>query len=255
VCHRCGTFLCALDRVLLEGRAFCGSCAALPEVDYLEAFRLRYWGRRDGWAFLYGAGGTLLSGLTLVYSAAALVRARQLPGPSQLLSMGFWAMEAAICAGFFFGLRWARLGMVLQSPALAIILVLTGGVAQANLIGTLVLPAGICLAIFLDTRNQLFFRVPISRSRLRRAWDLYANNTLARTGLSLSASGLVFIGLSAPGLICSIVALRRVDPDAHPPIGRRGQAIAGIVFGVIGTIEAVAVAIYLARGGFPRGFP
>jgi hypothetical protein len=30
--------------------------------------------------------------------------------------------------------------------------------------------------------------------------------------------------------------LRRVDPSAYPPIGRKGYAIAGIVLGALGTL-------------------
>ncbi|WP_257459184.1 hypothetical protein [Archangium lipolyticum] len=37
-------------------------------------------------------------------------------------------------------------------------------------------------------------------------------------------------------LVCSIIGLRRVNPNAHPPIGRKGQAIAGIVLGTVGCL-------------------
>jgi len=39
------------------------------------------------------------------------------------------------------------------------------------------------------------------------------------------------------GLACSIYGLTRVNPTAHPPIGRKGQAVAGIILGALGVVE------------------
>jgi hypothetical protein len=67
-------------------------------------------------------------------------------------------------------------------------------------------------------------------------WDRNANNSVARSGLQLSLASL-FIPLFAPlGLGFSIVGLRRVDLGARPPVGRKGQAIAGVVIGALGMV-------------------
>ena len=42
VCTRCGGFFCSGDVVRVDDKPFCPTCAAMPEVDYLEAFRLKH---------------------------------------------------------------------------------------------------------------------------------------------------------------------------------------------------------------------
>lgn len=48
-------------------------------------------------------------------------------------------------------------------------------------------------------------------------------------------------------LALSWVGLRRVDPHAHPPVGRRGQALAGMAFGGLGCVSGVVLFVLLQR--------
>ncbi len=83
-------------------------------------------------------------------------------------------------------------------------------------------------------RNPLFFKEEVSREALQAAWDRYKNNPVARGGVWAGVLGLLIPGVCFAALVCGIIGLRQVNPRAHPPIGRRRQAIAGIVLGVLG---------------------
>lgn len=230
-CERCGAFICDEDRRLLEGRIFCPACAVRPEVDYLEAFRLKYWGRRDVWAWLIGVMA-LLNGVGAV---GLLVQQSWLEAGSSLLF-------AAVGGFYFFGQIWARVALfalpVLSALSLVAALPEDMELGGPGLVGTMLgrslIPLAILVGMFRDTRNQLFFKLPVPREKLQRAWDLLANNSVARAGFLLSLLGLVVPGVAVLGLVLAIVGLRRVDPLAHPPIGRKGQAIAGVVLGAVG---------------------
>lgn len=240
LCTRCGVFFCDQDRRILGGKDYCERCAALPEVDYLEAFRLKYWGKRDAWAWVLGAGG-LLSGLAgLSVLVEGLANARLVGSVLGLLNVGGGIVGAA----FWLGHRWARVAILALPLALAATNAVLAGLGAAML-G--LLPFFMALAIFFDTRNQLFFRIPVPRARLHKAWDLYANNTLARMGFQTALAGLLIVPLAPAALGLSIVALTRVDSKAHPPIGKKGQAIAGIVLGAVGTVLLAIVAAAVLR--------
>jgi hypothetical protein len=235
-CDRCGAFICDEDRRPLERRVFCPSCAVRPEVDYLEAFRLKYWGRRDLWAWGVGVAA-LFNGAGGVYS---LIDQRWMDGA---ISLAF----AGVGGFYFFGRAWARVALfvlpLLFFGLVAVGQIRAGGRASAPeavgvVLGSSLIPTLILLGMFLDTRNKLFFKRPVSRKQLQRAWDLYANNTIARAGFLLS-----LLGLGPIGLVLSIIGLRRVNPSAHPPIGRKGQAVAGIVLGALGTIGGGALLV------------
>lgn len=221
-CTRCGVFFCDQDRRMVDGKPYCGTCAARPDVDYLESFRLKYWGQRDGWAWLVGLGSVanLLTGVFLLLSGA----------PDVLLNALFSLGAGVVGACFWLGLSWARLAFVFVPIGSMIVSMMTVG-PEAVVIG--VLPMIMALAIYNDTHNKLFFKVEVSREKLRKAWHLYMNNRMARVGLMLGVLGLLLPGVGLIALVCSLIGLRRVDPDAHPPIGRKGQAIAGIVLGAV----------------------
>ena len=222
-CTRCGTFICQVEQRVVDGAPYCETCATHPEVDWLDAFRLKYWGKRDAWAWLIGLGS--LSNLVLAGNALLNERA--------FLAGGVLLAGAAINAGFWLGKRWARLAL-LGLQALNIVLNLFTAqlpTALAALIGLL-----ITVAILLDTRNKLFFKIEVSREQLKKAWNLYSNNQVARTGFLCSILGVLMPPLAPVGLLCSIIGLRRVDPTARPPIGRKGHAIAGIVVGGLATL-------------------
>lgn len=63
VCARCGTFVPAESAHLVLSKSYCADCAARPDVNYLKAFRDKYWGKRDGWAWSLGVYGVAVFGL------------------------------------------------------------------------------------------------------------------------------------------------------------------------------------------------
>lgn len=241
-CHRCGTFTCAQDTVTLGERRFCAACAARPDVDYLEAFRLQYWGRRDGWAWLLGASGVM----SLLLAGAVVIGAF----PGDLLEVGPLLVGlGALGAGgvlFWSGqpvARWLLLSAVLLFGAL-----------QARALGAaalfpLLLSLAILGAALTSTRTRLFLRLEVSRAALQKAWALLHDNPIARTALALGVFGLLS-GVFAPlAIVTGVLALRRVDPSAYPPIGGRGQALAGLVLGVVGTLLWGGLLVIWRRGG------
>jgi hypothetical protein len=243
-CERCGAFICEEDRRTLNGRTYCPACAVRPEVDYLEAFRLKHWGKRDGWAWLIGVGA-LLNG---VGSIGQVVQESWLEAASSL-------MFAAVGGCYFFGQVWARVALFALPVLSAVVVVAAmpeemeanGPVVVGVVMGRSLIPLAVLAAMFLDTRNKLFFKLPVSQEKLQRAWDLYANNRMARAGFLLSFLGLVVPGVAVVALVLSIVGLQRVDPLGHPPIGRKGQAIAGIVLGVVGLVTGGAILLAMLR--------
>jgi hypothetical protein len=235
-CIRCGTFFCAQDRRTVGDKDYCASCAMRPEVDYLEAFRLKYWGKRDVWAWLvaFGALINLVFGLQLLVSS-----------PENLLFAIISLAATAVGACFWAGLPFAR-------PALCfvpIVSLLVGLVTQGpRALVSGLMPILITLFIYSDTRNKLFFREQVPPEALQKAWDLYSNNRIARAGFLLSILGILMPPVAPVALVCSIIGLRRVDPAAYPPIGRRGQAIAGIVLGSIGILWGLALLVITIAG-------
>jgi len=218
-CARCGAFVCGEDRQSVGGSQYCPTCAARPDVDYLEAFRQKYWGKRDGWAWLMGFGSVL----SAVWGVA-LIAGGYMNKNAMALAQGVGLLPLAVVLGsYFFGLRWARW-------AIFVAIVLQAAVNPREITPSLV-GVGLLAAAYFNTRNRLFFRVEVTREALQKAWG---NNTLARTGFFLGLASLLF-GFFAPfGLVLSIIGLTRVNPKAHPPIGGKGQAIAGIVLSSVG---------------------
>ncbi|MGI5861791.1 MAG: hypothetical protein ACOX6T_06990 [Myxococcales bacterium] len=238
VCARCGGFFCGLDRGRVGDKEYCETCAKLPEVDYLEAFRLKYWGKRDGWAWLVGASGLLyaVSGLPLLAAGALQLRISAVLFGFASLGVG----ALGVC--FWLGFAWARVGLLAMPLVVAASNTVLVGPAAAP---AALLPLLVGVAVYFDTRNRLFFKVPVAREKLQRLWHLYENNVLARIGLAVSITSLLLLPLAPVGLVLSIVGLRRVNPNAIPPVGRRGQAIAGTIIGAVSTLLAVALAVGL----------
>jgi hypothetical protein len=234
-CQRCGAFACGEDLREVAGKVLCGSCAARPDADYLEAFRLRYWGRRDAFAWTWAATLPLF----IAWMAGGFL--------ARTTSIALFNLAvAAAGTAYVLGPTWAR-GLVFVLPASSLACATSvafenqGPADGAGRTGAFLAcllaaapPLLIAVAVYRDGRSQLFFKVPLSRERLQKAWDLHANNGPARTGFILSLAGLTVPGLSLVGLALSIYGLTRVDPAAHPPIGRRARAVAGIVFGAVG---------------------
>ncbi|NOK34287.1 hypothetical protein HMI49_13880 [Corallococcus exercitus] len=230
-CTRCGSFICADCATSVPGlgvRLYCAACAARPEVNYLEALRQRYWGRRDEWAWVV-AGVTLLLcvGVAAAFAQWGLSATKQSLFPLVLL------LPVPVGVAFFLGKRWARHAL-LPTP---LVMAVAADVLYRDgrfLFFLCAIPGlFIALRIHRDARNQLFFRLPVSSGSLKLLWDLRFNNPLARQALHFGFSA-VFMPLLAPvALICGAVALTRVDLKATPPIDRRGQAITGIVLGLV----------------------
>lgn len=217
ICERCGGFCCegCVSEVL--GRTYCAACAVLPEVNYLETLRLKFWGRRDVWAWLLG-----LWGLLGLYVGAMACRSGEWKRGGVMLA------QAGVSLGCFLRQRWARWGLLGLPAGVGLWLAMGRRPFEA-------LPALLLLcfwaAIFVDTRNRLFFRLPVSERALRRLWDRYENNPLARAALSVGLLGVLLPPLALLAVILGGVGLRRVDPQAHPPIGRKAHAVVGLVLG------------------------
>jgi hypothetical protein len=217
ICGRCGGFFCPGCASWVLGAVYCAACAALPEVNYLETFRLKLWGRRDTWAWFLGLGAlvTLAPGLTLLASGDAL------PG-------AFLLACSAVGGGCFFGQRWARAGLLVLPVGLGVL----GLVSRDPL---LVVPSlfllGMGASVHQDPRHKLFYRLPIPDGVLLRLWNRHENNPLALVGLQLGLYGVFFPLLAPVALGLGLTALRRVNPEARPPIGRRGQALAATGLG------------------------
>jgi hypothetical protein len=223
-CSRCGVFIASpAELTLLDGKTYCGTCAARPDVNYLETFRLKYWGKRDLWAWLVA-----LSVVTDVFFIGQDVIARDFSG----VASNLFGAIVSVC--FFLGMSWARYGLIATVlPSLARTLFMEPRELVVPIAASHVIPLFITAAIFFDTRNQLFFKLEIPRAKLQKAWDLYMNNTAARAGFLFALVGLFVPPFAVLGLGASIIGLRNVNPNSTPPIGRKGQAIAGTVISAI----------------------
>lgn len=218
ICGRCGGFFCAGCATWVLGAVYCTACAALPEVNSLETFRLKLWGRRDTWAWLLGSWGLVALGL----GAALLVAGDTFAGVLALT----WA---TVGVGCFLRQGWARVGLL----AVPVGMVVAGLVREDAVLGVpALLLLGIAYTLHQDPRHRLFFRLPIPDAVLSRLWDRYENNPLARLGLQLGIYGVLAPVLAPLALGLGFVALRRVNPEARPPIGRRGQALAAMGLGL-----------------------
>ncbi|MBN9681409.1 hypothetical protein JYJ93_03170 [Corallococcus sp. NCSPR001] len=230
-CSRCGSFFCADCATSVAGlhaRLYCRACAARPEVNYLETLRQRYWGKRDEWAWVVG-GVTLL----LCVATAAALTQWGLRAKRESLFTLLLLLPVPVGVAFFLGQRWARHALLVTPLVMA-------GVADAMnrdgrfLYFVCAIPGLLTgMRIHRDVRNQLFFRLPVSPGALKALWDQRYNNPMAAQAVRYGF-GSVLMPLLAPfAVICGAVALQRVDPQATPPIGRRGQALAGLVLGLL----------------------
>ncbi len=224
-CARCGAFICARDSKLVDTKLYCETCAARPDVDWLEGFKQKYWGRRDGWAWLFGIGAVL----NLVTAVGMLFDPQvRLTAPFVLVSSvagALWWLKIPAA-------RWVVVGSLVASTVFIAVTVSPFAIAAT------VLPLLVVLSVATSTRTKLFFELEVSRDELRRMWDLYANNQVARYALSLGVLGLLVWPVAPVAIVCGVIGLARVDPDAKPPIGRRGSAIAGVALGVAGMLIA-----------------
>ncbi|NMO20318.1 DUF4190 domain-containing protein [Pyxidicoccus fallax] len=236
-CQRCGGFMCGTcaTRVMYELGLYCPACAARPEMNYLETFRQKLWGKRDSGAWLVA--------FFVPFAIAGGVKALRVGAVPAAVSL---LASAGVGVGFFLGQRWARYALLLVPFALVFLALPALGVPQGFAqVAALIFPLLGALQLFLDPRNQLFFRLDISQRALHRLWDLKENNPLARHAVTLGV-GAFMLPLFAPiAIVCGCIALRRVDPQARPPIGRRGSAVSGIVLGVLALVFWAYALMYL----------
>ena len=236
-CARCGLFCCERCVTPVFGVGYCPACAALPEVNYLETFRRKCWGRRDVWAWLLGAWAVGCLGWAGVLGSEG---------------RWGWAVTALVFAGLggacFLGQGWARHAQFFLSLFFWGFVVLGD---TERLWPTAGMGVGVAIRIYLDSRHRLFFRQPVSQKDLRRLWNLSENNPLARVALSLGVLGVLMPPAAPVALVLGAVALGRVNPEARPPVGRRGQALGGLVLGAVSILlwgGLLLMARFLLRG-------
>lgn len=234
-CRRCGTFVCAADLALLDGAKFCQDCAARPDVDYLEAFRLKYWGQRDAWAWFFGVSAVLnlLLGGGMVAGTLADPKASNGLWGVNLMLGGALVAWAVISGAFWAGARWSRPALLFVVGALGLAQVLVAG--PAGLVA-LIFPLLIVGSALINVRTKLFFKMNAPRDQLKKQWALLHDNVIARNAFTLGFAGLAIPIFAPLALVMGVIGVRRVDPTAYPPIGRKGYAIAGIVTGALGTL-------------------
>lgn len=232
VCFRCGLFLASEGVVLLGANAFCAACARRPDVDYVEAFRLKHWGRRDGWAWIVGLSGLMYGGFALAAAIGTLTQGGE-NTPRVLLGSAMLFLFGAVNVAFFFKVRPARWAVGALWLAVALFNLTRNEVTGLPvLLVTVVLLA----SMLTNWRTRLFFELPVPRAKLESMWRRYHDNVLARAALTLAVGGLLLPPLAPAALVLGVVGLRRVDPKAWPPVGRRGYALAGIMLGAVATL-------------------
>jgi hypothetical protein len=218
--------------VQLGPKTYCSPCSQRADVDYLEAFRQKYLGKRDGWAWFFGlsAIGNLIAAVASLFALTQEVQ----QGPSESLPFlfvaGLTGFSAVNSAAFWLGVplaRWGFLITAVASTALQIAAVGPIGAAWS------IMPMAIAVNLFTNWRTRLFFQLPVTREVLQRAWDLQHNNTIARQSVIVATLGLVVPLIGIVAIVMGAVGLSRVDLKAYPPIGKRGYAIAGIALGVL----------------------
>lgn len=244
-CSRCGAFACAADSKLLGTGLFCATCAARPDVDYLEGFRAEHWGRRDGWTWLVGLWVLSYAPLAITTLAQGL-RAAEGPDSSLVIVAASYALAAVASGLFFAGVAQARAAVILNPILLGAVGLVFGGSGSRTIPGAAI---GLLVgaAIYKSPLNRMFFKLEVSRADLQREWDLRRNNTLARAGMMLGILGILIPLVSPIAFVLGVIGRSRVNPNAHPPIGRKGQATAAIVLGIVGSVWGLAlVAILVA---------
>ncbi|HVY61883.1 MAG TPA: hypothetical protein VHF22_09530 [Planctomycetota bacterium] len=237
-CERCGDFVCGLDSVVKDGKRICARCGE-RESDWLEGYRQQLWGKRDSFAAFYG-------GLVPVFAAlGAFGLAREPLDARSIAGLAICALAIANGIAYLGRARIARWGAAVLPLALPALASDPRELAPAVAWTVILLVAG--AGGLLNVRNRLSFRIPVTDKALRRDWEVYANNPRARSAFLGSFLGLLIPGVALFTLGGAIWGLMCVDPTAHPPIGRRRQAIAGIAISAIGIVGWTAFFILTTR--------
>lgn len=188
VCHRCGAFVCEACAQQVDAHRYCSTCAARPDVDYIEAYRLAHFGRRDGWAWFFGLGGVLsaMAGLSFALTALKAPADRENVLGHVRLSI-FLLASGVVGVAWFLGRRWARRGLGVLFVQQAVLVLISAGVALAP---ALLLQAAMVYSALNSPRSRLFFKLDVPHERLKRDWAIYHDNRAARTAMVLGVSGL-----------------------------------------------------------------
>ena len=241
VCTRCGAFL-EQAWVPVLGKAYCTACGARPEVNYPRAYRDAHWGKRDSWAWFMGVTGLL----GLMTGAQALTKGS---------ALGVAFMVSGICSlSFWSGARAGRAALVIGT-LISVLITFT----QTRLPN--VIAIYFVVAALRSPRTKLFFEMDVSEAELAAAWLGEHDNQLATVSRALGfialATMLTWLGprefaygtaaIGAVAVFTGVIGLSRVNPNVHPPIGRKGAAIVGVV---TGAIAVLAGGLYLALPHF-----
>lgn len=222
---------------------YCEKCVALPEVDYLEAYRLQFFGkRRDGWSWLFGIGGLL----NLVMATSGVVRTVLNGGSVDRLNVTFVSVMlvlAAVQLGWFFKQRWARVAMLAAFGLFALALVFLEG---APAVAGLVVPGAVVGTAFFSVRSRLFFELDVPREELKKDWSVYFDNRIARSSSALAVASLIFPLFAPAAVVTGVIGLRRVNPHSVPPVGNRNRALVGVILGGLTTAGWLVVAAIFA---------
>lgn len=240
ICDRCGSYYCRDCVKTLAGKKLCASCLAIPGVDYIAETRAKLWGKRDGWVWYFGLLGTL--GM-FAATVEALVR-------QAVLNALIGAIAVAVNASYFMLKPWSRKALFALFPLYAINTWLNiraqGGSATEEFAAVAAGGGATMFVLFVgaayaDPRNHLAFKLDIPDEALARYYQSRLSNPSARRAL---AYGLLSIPifLCAPfALVFGVLAWRRADPKAWPPRGGRGMAVAGMLLGLVGVVEGIAI--------------
>lgn len=241
-CERCGDFVCRLDSEIVDKKRFCKNCSTKSDVDWLEAYRRELLGTRDGYAFLYGVLGPIGNLAQLGFVAWAAAQG----APGMIVPGLTIAVFLANGIAYFLGRPVARWGViVLPLAGAGFVLAAPGGLRPqelGSLVGMNLVAFLFGIAAFASPRNKLYFRLDVTEAQLRKLYSIYKDNRLADFGFLLSL-GAVLPGVGIVSLALSWIALRRVDPDARPPVGKKGRAISGIVLSIVGILVSTALVI------------
>jgi hypothetical protein len=227
-CPRCGSYYCRACCKLLDGAPICASCLSIPGVDYLGELRNRYWGKRDGWVWFFGAFQSA-SLLAAMGRTAQLGIVWELPvqATSLGLAVAYFLLKPAARRWLFAVLPLSLLGSVIE--------ILAGALppdrkayALGQASGALAVFAAFLAVAYRDPRNKLAFRIEVSSTELAVLHKRLSNATAVRS-VVYGALSLFVPLLGAFSLGLGVTALRRVNPRGHPPIGGRSLAIIGIV--------------------------